>query len=401
MSSSATARTAGIPQLVLLLAAACMPVLGAVLIAPVLPVMAREFAAVPGVEVLVPIVLTAPALVIGLTAPFAGQIVDRLGRLRVLQVGMVGYAITGTAPLWLDGLGPIIASRVVLGVFEAGIATAATTLVGDYWVEKRDRYIGLQATAASLGGVLFIALGGALGVAGWRAPFAVYAVAILLVVPMTWLLWSPVRSDDGPSAAASRVPWRVLAAPCGVTLFGGVVFYALIVHLPGVVTGLGVSSTATVGLLTGVLAVAVAIGAALFGRLSGLGRRTLLTAEFAVSGAGLLIVSVAGSVPVVMAGAVITGLASGLLFPTLIAWVLDSVEFPQRGRGSGLWTGCAYIGQFLSSLLVALLAVIAGGLQGGVGALGVLAVVAGGTLFGTLRRSAAHAATGRRSLPVE
>ncbi len=97
-------RTAGWPQLVLLLVAGSMPVLGAVLIAPVLPLIAQQYADVPGVEVLVPIVLTVPALVIGLTAPFAGQIVDRLGRLRVLRVALVGYAIAGTAPLYLDGL---------------------------------------------------------------------------------------------------------------------------------------------------------------------------------------------------------------------------------------------------------------------------------------------------------
>lgn len=393
-------RTAGIPQLVLLLAAACMPVLGAVLIAPVLPLMAQHFADVPGVAVLVPVVLTVPALVIGLTAPFAGQIVDRLGRLRVLQVGMVGYAIAGTAPLYLDDLGAIIGSRVLVGVFEAGIATAATTLVGDYWKEQRDRYIGLQATAASLAGVVFIAVGGALGVGGWRAPFWIYAVAILLVLPMTWLLWSPSRSTGGTTADLGRVPWRALGAPCGVTLFGGVVFYVLIVHLSTVLAGLGVTSPATIGALTGVLALAIAIGAALFGRLAALGRRLLLPAEFAVSGIGLLVVLLAGSVPTVMVGAVIAGFASGLLFPTLIAWVLDTVEFAQRGRGSGLWTGCAYVGQFLSPLVVAVLALVTGGLQGGIGALGALALVVAAALYALLGTRAAPGGAAAGSSPV-
>ncbi|WP_327102306.1 MFS transporter [Nonomuraea glycinis] len=379
-------RTPGLPQLILLLAASSMPVLGAVLIAPVLPLIAQHFGSVPGVEILVPIVLTIPALVIGLTAPFAGQLVDRLGRLRVLQVGMVGYAVAGTAPLWLDGIGAIIASRVFVGVFEAGIATAAITLIGDYWKEKRDRYIGLQATTASLAGVVFIALGGALGVGGWRAPFWVYAIALVLVVPMTWLLWSPQRSAEPADPRSVRVPWRALAAPCGVTLFGGVVFYILIVQLSTVLTSIGITSTATTGLLTGVLAIAIAVGAALYGRFASLGRRVLLPVEFATSGLGLVIVFASSNVTVVMVGAVITGFASGLLFPTLISWVLDNVEFSQRGRGTGLWTGTAYVGQFLSPLVVAGLAVFTGGLQGGIGALGVLSVVVGAALFLTFRK---------------
>ena len=42
--------------------------LGAVLLAPVLPRIQEAFAGTPGVEALTPIVLTAPALIIGLTA---------------------------------------------------------------------------------------------------------------------------------------------------------------------------------------------------------------------------------------------------------------------------------------------------------------------------------------------
>lgn len=393
-------RIAGLPQLILLLAASSMPVLGAVLIAPVLPLIAQHFASVPGVEILVPIVLTVPALVIGLTAPFAGQLVDRLGRLRVLQVGMVGYAVAGTAPLWLDSIGSIIVSRVFVGVFEAGIATAAITLIGDYWKEKRDRYIGLQATTASLAGVVFIALGGALGVGGWRAPFMVYAIAAVLVIPMTWLLWSPQRSSEPADPRSVRVPWRALAAPCGVTLFGGVVFYILIVQLSTVLTSIGITSTATTGLLTGVLAIAIAVGAALYGRFASLGRRVLLPIEFATSGLGLVIVFSSSNVTVVMVGAVITGFASGLLFPTLISWVLDNVEFSQRGRGSGLWTGGAYVGQFLSPLVVAGLAVFTGGLQGGIGALGVLSVVVGAALFLIFRKQSPTPASAVPPAPV-
>src|SRR3954454_10411706 len=88
-------RSAGLAQLILLLAGSCMSVLGAVLIAPVLPQMAEAFAGAPGVDVLVPIVLTVPALLIGLTAPFAGIIVDRVDRKRVLLIAMVAYSIFG------------------------------------------------------------------------------------------------------------------------------------------------------------------------------------------------------------------------------------------------------------------------------------------------------------------
>lgn len=106
MASGSTPRpsTSGRLPGVLLLIGSCMPVLGAVLIAPLLPKIQSHFSTEPHVDVLVPILLTAPALMIALLAPFAGSIVDRFGRKKLLLLAMVLYAIAGSAPLWLDDL---------------------------------------------------------------------------------------------------------------------------------------------------------------------------------------------------------------------------------------------------------------------------------------------------------
>ncbi len=53
----ARTRRAGVWQAVLLLAGSCMPVLGSVLITPVLPQLSEHFVAEPGAEVLVPMIV--------------------------------------------------------------------------------------------------------------------------------------------------------------------------------------------------------------------------------------------------------------------------------------------------------------------------------------------------------
>ena len=377
-------RRAGAPQLLLLLGASSMSVLGAVLIAPVLPLMAQHFADVPGVAVLVPIVLTVPALVIGLTAGFAGAIVDRLGRLRVLQAALVVYAIAGTAPLYLDDIGAIIATRVVVGLCEAAIMTAATTLIGDYWTgEQRNRYLGLQATVAALSAVVFVAVGGLLGTGGWRAPFWVYLLSLVLVLPMARVLWNP-SSTGAARAARTPVPWAAIAVPCAVTLFGGIVFYTLIVQLSYVLDGVGVTSTGVIGAAVAIMSVATAIGGAVFGRLSRAGLRSLLVAEFALSGVGLLVVFSTSSVPVVIAGAVVTGFGTGVMLPTLLTWAVHDLEYAQRGRGTGIWTGTLFIGEFVSPLVIAAIAGPAGGLQPALAVLGVLSLVFAAVLWWAL-----------------
>jgi MFS family permease len=200
-------RRAGRPQLVLLLAGSCMSVLGAVLIAPVLPQMSRDFAATPGAEVLVPIVLTVPALIIALTAPFAGFIADALDRKRLLIVAMLAYSVFGTAPLYLDSLLSILGSRVLVGICEAAIMTSCTTLIGDYWSgRQRARYLGLQTLVAAISATAFLGLGGILGAAGWRTPFWLYLSAVVIAIPMARLLWQPARPANTPAARLDPVP---------------------------------------------------------------------------------------------------------------------------------------------------------------------------------------------------
>jgi MFS family permease len=384
--ASGPPRTAGPRQLALLLAGSCLSVLGAVLIAPVLPQMSQAFAGTPGVDVLVPVVLTAPALLIGLTAPFAGIVVDRVDRKRLLIIALLAYAVFGTAPLYLDSLGAILASRVLVGLCEGAIMTCCTTLIGDYWSgAQRARYLAMQTLAATLSATVFLALGGGLGAAGWRTPFWLYAVAALLAVPMALAIWQPAR---GPRATGSRapLPWRDLLVPCAVTLFGGIVFYALIVELSFVLSGIGITSTAAIGGISAVMSLATAAGAVAFSRLAGRTPRALLPVEFGIAAVGLVVVSATGSPLVITLGAVLTGVGTGMLLPTLLTWAVNRLTFEQRGRGTGLWTGALFLGEFLSPLLLAGIAAGVGGLQGALGVLGLAAAAAGVLLAVLLRR---------------
>src|SRR5919112_4107905 len=81
-------RQAGPAQGIPLLVGSCLPVLGGVLIAPVLPAMRDHFADVSGVEVLVPVALTIPSLAIAILAPVAGLLADRIGRKPLLVTAL-------------------------------------------------------------------------------------------------------------------------------------------------------------------------------------------------------------------------------------------------------------------------------------------------------------------------
>ena len=381
-------RQAGPAQLALLLAGSCLAVLGAVLIAPVLPKMEDHFAGVAGADVLVPIVLTIPALLVGLTAPFAGVVIDAIDRKRLLIAALVVYSFAGTMPLYLSSLGAIIASRAVVGLCEAAIMTCCTTLIGDYWSgPRRSRYLGLQTLVATIAATVFLALGGALGAAGWRTPFWVYLIALVLVVPMARLLWQPT---SGPRPIKlPPIPWRQLLVPCLFTLVGGTVFYALVVQLSFVLDDLGVSSSAPIGGVSAAMSIATAAGSASFAKLSRQRPRTLLPLAFGLAALGLVIVGLAGNVAVVTVGAMVTGAGTGLLLPVMLTWATNRLSFSSRGRGTGLWTGFLFVGEFASPLLVAAFTAGTGSLQPALAVLGALSAALAVLAFLVVPRSSA------------
>ncbi|MGW0598935.1 MFS transporter [Streptomyces sp. NPDC002776] len=340
---------------VLLMAGSCLPILGAVLIAPVLPRIEDHFAHVAGSAALVPLVLTVPALSLAVLAPFAGVLVDRLGRKRLLVAATALYAVFGTAPLWLDSLHAILVSRVLVGIVEAAIMTCCTTLIGDYYEGRvRDRYLALQTMCASASATVFFAVGGALGSVGWRAPFWLYAVGLLLAPVMAWALPAPgpvpaTALEPAPAEERRPFPVRRMAGICLLTVFGAAVFYTVPVEMSFLMDDLGVQSTAMVGAVTALASAATVLGSVIFTKLGDHTRRRL-PALFLLCAVGFLLMGATDHLALLIIGAVVNCVGTGLLLPSLLTLALSRLDFADRGRGTGLWTAAFFLGEFLCPL---------------------------------------------------
>ncbi|WP_434765934.1 MFS transporter [Pseudomonas triticicola] len=356
-------RKAGLTQSLLLLLGSCLPVLGAVLLAPVLPRMQAHFAEVPGSALLVPIVLTLPALMIALLAPFAGVIADRLGRKPLLLASMALYVLCGVLPLWLESLPAIVASRAGIGLAEAGIMTCCTTLMGDYYSgARRERLFALQMVATSLSAAVFIALGGFLGQNDWRTPFALYAVGLIFLPLMAWQLWEPQHRAAAAATLAQPMkrafPWRALTPMYVLALLAGLSLFIVPVQAGYLLNLLHVDAPQQIGMTMGANQLGVLVGALSFRLLSGLRSQHLLLIAYGLAGIGGLLMAGASSHVQVVVAVLVNGLGVGLMLPTLITWIMAQVGFEQRGRAAGCFTAAIFAGEFISPLVV--LAITAG-----------------------------------------
>ena len=371
-------RVAGRGQAIVLLAGSCLPIMGTLLIAPIIPDLQNAFKGVAGVEALAPMTLAIPAVAVGLLAPFAGRIIDRVGRLRLMLYALPLYVVAGTAPLWLNSLPAILASRFLLGVAEAAIMTSCVTLLGDYYSGKsRDRYLSLQAVVAAFSAVLFLAVGGALGENGWRTPFWIYLIG-LIFLPLMWrLLWSPtVKSTEGLADGLVGVPWKRLAPLLVITFLGAIVFYALQVELSYVLDDLHVGSAGK-GASAALANLGLALAAVVFGLYNRGKANAWLVVAFFLAGIGLILLSLGNNWLAVTGGAVVAGVGSGFMLPALLISTTSLLSFEQRGRGTGAWTGTFFVGQFFSPLAVNGLKAATGELTTAVEIIGVFGIVMG------------------------
>jgi len=389
----APAPEAGSPlRVLLLMTGSCLPVLGAVLLAPVLPKLQDQFETAARADALVPMLLTIPALTLALLAPLAGVLVDRLGRKRLLVVATALYALFGTAPLWLHSLGAIVASRALLGVAEAFIMTSCTTLIGDYYTDRvRDRYLALQSVCATISATAFFILGGAMAASDWRAPFRLYAVGLLLAPALALLLPEPrpdAAMDQAPAVAGRRSSGLRLAGVCLLSVFGGIVFYAVPAEMAYLMNGLGIQSSGLIGMVTAIASAATVTGCVIFASMVGRPERRL-PAIFALCAAGLVVIGLAHNVAILILGTFLNGIGTGFLLPTLVTWALSKLEFGNRGRGTGLWTASFFLGQFICPIALTSLKSATGGLSTAVGGLGLASALLAVTLLPLLRRTTA------------
>jgi MFS family permease len=265
------------------------------------------------------VALSIPALCVALFSPIAGLLTDRWGRRRLLIVTLPIYAAFGMAPLLLTRLSAIIATRIGVGLAEAVIMTVATTLLGDYFQgERRDRWIAIQTGAVAIGATVLIFTGGLLGELGWRGPFLLYAIALILLVVVFAFIYEPARvraaapahQATAPANIGAQFPWAMMLLISGLTLCGSILFYAYL-QLGAVLALAGVSSPALIGVAGAIGNLAVACGSIGFKFVSPLGTKRLLAFGFGLAALGLMAIASARGYSAIVAAAATAMLGGG------------------------------------------------------------------------------------------
>lgn len=186
---------AGLPREVAILTAVAFAVaLGFGILIPVLPVFARTFD-VSALEASA--VISVFALVRFVTSPVAGGLVDRFGERTTMTSGLLIVAVSSFAAgfsqtypqlLLLRGVGGLGSSMFTVSAMALLLRVVAT--------EQRGRAAGAFQGGFIIGGVAGPAVGGLVVAWSIRAPFFVYAAALLLAAAISLIFLSGTRLQE-------------------------------------------------------------------------------------------------------------------------------------------------------------------------------------------------------------
>lgn len=355
-STSTVESSVPLDRKIVLLAASTLTVMAGATIAPSLPAMEANFSSVANADSLTRLVLTIPSLFIVLFAPFIGMLADRIGRKPIIIASVAIFVLAGTAAYFLNSLGSLLISRCFVGIGAAGVTTSTTVLIADYFDEEgRSRFLGLQAAAMGIGGVVFQLLGGQLAEFSWRTPFLLFLLPVFLITATIFHLVEPkpVQEEEEAPDEAPPSTWRPsLLTLYGLTFIGSAAFFIVPTQLPFHLQAINVVEPSLIGVALAVMTASGVVASFLYSKVRGRVAPSLMIAlAFGGMAIGYGLVSQLLTFQGVLIGMVVSGIGKGLLIPHFSFLVIELVPKRLRGKLIGGLMASFFLGQFLSPLL--------------------------------------------------
>ncbi len=347
-----------------LVGSAFLVAIGYGLVAPALPTFARGF----GVGVTaVSVVISIFAFFRLVFAPTSGRLVNRLGERRIYLTGLLVVAGSTGACALAQSYWQLLVFRGLGGIGSTMFTVSALSLlIRAAPPDQRGRASGLWATGFLVGSVTGPVVGSGLLVVSIRAPFLVYAGALVLNAAVSWLLLRHSNlSGRRPAATGPEIGLRdalrlpaYRAALAGNFSTGWVVYGVRVALVPLFVVEVLGREPSWAGIALAVFAAGNASMLMLSGRWADRrGRRPPILLGLAVTAAATAALGFVTSLPLFLAVSLIGGMGGGLVNPPLNAAVADVIG--PRGRGGPVLAGFqmvadlgAIIGPLLAGVVV-------------------------------------------------
>ena len=307
------------------------------------------------------------SLAIGVSAPIAGWLLDRIEARFVMGAGALIAVLGLFCASHSHGFEPLLLSVILLGIgLGASTWLPAATVIANWFPDRRGMALGIVTAGMEAGGmVMTFTVGSVIAAHGWRAGYFTVAVPGLLIVVPLLLIFVRTRPVDAVSqsvaqranaspgyevreALRTRAFWMLVVVQLSYGLAVGGTFHHLVAFLEGLSYSLH-SATLVVSIVLGLAAVGKAAMGALGDRIGG---KNALAIGFAMIAAGVFILLNARQVPMLVLWLIVVGIAGAApvaLVPMVTAETLGLKRF---GTLFGWLGSVVTVGLFIGPLLV-------------------------------------------------
>lgn len=329
-------------EIIVLVVAAFVIAIGFGIIAPVLPEYARSFDV--GVTA-ASAVVSAFAFMRLVFAPVGGRLITRLGERPMYVAGLLIVALSTGAAAFAQSYVQLLVLRGLGGIGSTLFTVSAMALLVRLAPPRaRGHASSLYGSAFLFGGILGPALGSLLAGLGYRAPFLVYAVALLIAAGVVAVFLAgadlrPARTGPEQPPLQLRDAWRdsaFRAVVVGAFANGWANFGARMSLVPLFIGSIAGADHALTGIVMTVFAAGNAVALLASGRLvDSVGRRPLLLGGLALSALATAPMGMGTGAAWLCGLSVVAGVGAGMLAPAQQVVVADVVG-SNRSGGSTL-----------------------------------------------------------------
>jgi MFS family permease len=318
---------------------------------PVLSTVANHFGNSGGSQLTAQSIATMASVGVMVGGPIVGMLAEWIGARRMLYVALAVYAVAGSAGLYIEGIVPLLASRLVQGIGSAGITIATSAMIGDRFEgTARSRFLGYQgAFLAAAGFISLLASGQIAESIGWRAPFTLFLAALpmlgLAIVSLDQDTTAKPAPTTGGSFAQIVPLWPIYLAVVIIYTAG----YMIYLQLSFVLAGDHVTSPALQSRIFSASTVMHFVGGLFYGRaVERLGQRWMLFLILLCMAGSDFIIGFTASVPLIVLACGLAGLGGGNMVIYVTNRVLNRAPLEARGKALGFMVTAMYIGDFLN-----------------------------------------------------
>jgi MFS family permease len=318
----------------------------------VLPQIEHAFAATPHAELLTQLIGAVASFAFAIGAPFAGALIARFGCRRVVVPCLLVFALVGTAPLFLNDLRTMVATRVVLGLALSGVFTGGLAGIGALPEMQRARMFGWFSVVGGAAAIALFPLVGTLARIDWHLAFAVHLVALAIVplalsLPVALGIAERTATPESSDRARSllTLPMLGLLVLAG---FAGMAMFLPPMYSPLYLASVGITDTRLVAIPVTLGSIAAVFASASYGYAHGrLGIHGLSATTMCVMGLALLVAGSVSSIPVFTVAIIVHSAMLALIAPNVSASALAISPSEQGSKAIGLANGVMFGAQLL------------------------------------------------------